>query len=351
MNIGELNISRDTKVPYFIAEIGVNHENSMDIAKQMVDMAIEGGAHAVKFQAYKSERLASKFSPAYWDTSEEPTTSQLELFKKFDHWTFSEYAEIAKYCEERGVQFLCTAFDEEAVDRLDQLMPAFKVASADITNFPLLQRISEKGKPVILSVGASELYEIAYAVDFLLTRGVKDLSLLHCVLKYPTPTEDANLKAIKTLSYAFPELVIGYSDHTKPDPGMWTLLQAFQNGARIIEKHFTHDKSLSGNDHYHSLDYRDLKTFFRGIDHLSQVDGTGSIATKESQLAARRNARRGIVANRDIRPGEIIRKEDIAVKRPCHGLEPKDMELIIGRKINVVLEKDDFFKKEHFELS
>lgn len=172
-------------MPYIIAEAGVNHEGSMDLAKRLIREAKEGGADAIKFQSYKAGTLASKDSPAYWDTTKEPTKSQYELFKKHDSFWKNEFEELARYCDEVGITFLSTPFDVESARFLDPLMPVFKISSSDITNKPFIQFLCDFGKPIIMSTGASDLHEVCEAVEWIEAKGNK-LALLHCVLNYPT---------------------------------------------------------------------------------------------------------------------------------------------------------------------
>ena len=262
------NNSNENYSPYVIAEIGVNHEGSIELAKKMIDLATEGGANAAKFQTYKAEKLAVKDSPAYWDTTQEETTSQYQLFKKYDSFEKVDYIELKDYCDQKGIDFLSTPFDVESVSYLSDLMPFFKIASADITNIPLLREVAKYKKPVILSTGASTIPEIENAINELLVNGIKEIGLLHCMLNYPTDYKNAGLSMIKTLKRLFPNRMIGYSDHTMPEVDMLTVTTAVTLGARIVEKHFTHDKSLLGNDHYHAMDINDLKIFIGNINRL-----------------------------------------------------------------------------------
>ena len=245
--------------PYMIAEIGVNHEGSMSIAKRLIDEAKEGGAHAVKFQSYKAETLASKHSPAYWDTTKEPTKSQFELFKKHDSFWKDEMQELKYYCDEVDIEFMSTPFDVESAEFLNDMMDVFKISSSDITNKPFIEYICSFEKPIVLSTGASNLKEVQDAVNWINNFNLP-LALLHCILNYPTPDKNANLGMIAGLKKAFPNNIIGYSDHTLPKD-MKVCEMATMLGAVIIEKHFTHDKSLQGNDHYHAMDKEDLKKF------------------------------------------------------------------------------------------
>ena len=326
--------------PYVIAEIGVNHEGDMDLARRLIDLAREGGADAAKFQSYKAGRIASKHSPAYWDTSKEPTPSQHQLFTKYDRFGPGEYAALAEHCRAVGIDFLSTPFDAGAVEFLDPLVRFHKIASADLTNVPLLRQIAGKGKPVLLSTGASTLGEIDMAVATLGAAGCRDLVLLHCVLNYPCPNGNAHLNMIAGLQRAYPELVIGYSDHTLPDPRMLVLTAAWLKGALILEKHFTHDKSLPGNDHYHAMDVVDLKCFLENLALLEEVLGQTHKAPLAAEAPAREHARRSIVIDRPLKAGETLSEADITCKRPAHGISPLHWDEVVGRTVSRDLEED-----------
>lgn len=340
LRLGSRHVTDDSP-PYIIAEIGVNHEGSLDLARQLIDLAREGGADAAKFQTYKAETLASRHSPAYWDLTKEPTTSQFKLFQKYDAFGPDEYRQLARHCEETGIDFVSTPFDREAVKLLDSLMPFFKIASADLTNTPLLRQVARCGKPVVLSTGASTLLEIGEAVATLHGSGCLELSLLHCVLNYPTADENANLGMITGLRQAFGDLVIGYSDHTVPDEGMTALCTAYLLGARVIEKHFTHDKSLPGNDHYHAMDVDDLKRFVANVRRLEVLQGQSTtkrpVPTEE---IARANARRSIVLDAAVTKGAVLTEEVLTYKRPGTGVSPVYWDSIIGRHAARDLERD-----------
>jgi len=339
VKIGRREI-REGVPPYVIAEIGVNHEGSLDRAKEMVTAARKGGADAAKFQTYKAERLASRDSPAYWDLSAEPTTSQFQLFKKWDTFGRDEYESLAEHCVAEGIHFLSTPFDLEAVDFLVPLMPAFKIASADLTNVPLLRAVGRRGKPVILSTGASTLPEIESAVRVLEGEGCESIVLLHCVLSYPTAYEDANLGMIRGLRRAFPDRLVGYSDHTVPDEGMTVLLSAYLKGASVIEKHFTFDKGRSGNDHYHAMDEQDLKVFHDRVRFCLRLEGDGEKRVVGSEEPARLHARRSIVTKRAIAQGSRIGPEDLICKRPGKGISPLHWDEVVGRVAGQDLDED-----------
>lgn len=327
--------------PYVIAEIGVNHEGSLELAKRLIELAKEGGADAAKFQTYKAETLASRHSPAYWDLTKEPTTSQFRLFQKYDTFGPEEYRSLARHCEEVGIDFVSTPFDRSAVELLDPLVPFFKIASADLTNTPLLRQVAACGKPVVLSTGASTAEEIRVAVNTLAEAGCTELSLLHCILNYPTTDENAHLGMITGLRADYPELVIGYSDHTVPDEGMTALCAAYLLGARVIEKHFTHDKSLPGNDHYHAMDVADLRQFRRNAERLRLMLGESSSKSSiETEEISRLNARRSIVLDADVSAGTSLTAAMLTYKRPGTGVSPVHWDQVIGRKAARELEKD-----------
>lgn len=325
--------------PYVIAEIGVNHEGDMNLAKRLIDQAASGGAHAAKFQSYKAEKLASRHSPAYWDTTKEPTESQYKLFKKYDSFGPDEYEELAQHCKRKEIHFLSTPFDLDAVDFLTPLVPAFKIASADITNVPLLRRAAASGKPLVISTGASTPQEIEFAVEQSRLAGAHDICLLHCVLNYPTRTEDAQLGRIQLLQQSFPDCMIGYSDHVAPGESLAALELATMLGSTVIEKHFTHDKSLPGNDHYHAMDEDDLSAFTRKLITYRQMIGSGHYQV-DQEASARKHARRSVVAACHIRAGERLTSENITTKRPAHGISPVHWDELLGRIALTNIEED-----------
>jgi sialic acid synthase SpsE len=338
------NDSNEDYMPYVIAEIGVNHEGSIGLAKKLIDLAVEGGANAAKFQTYKAEKLAVKDSPAYWDTTQEPTTSQYQLFKKYDAFEKGDYIELKDYCDQKGIDFLSTPFDVESVSYLSELMPFFKIASADITNTPLLREVAKYKKPVVLSTGASTIPEIENALNELLVNGIKEIGLLHCMLNYPTDYNNAGLSMIKTLKRLFPNRVIGYSDHTIPEADMLTVTTAVTLGARIIEKHFTHDKSLPGNDHYHAMDINDLKVFIDNINRLQLITKEIDRDSRSEELSARLNARRSIVLSKQILAGEVISSSHLTCKRPAFGISPIYWDEVVGKIAVHNLEEDSILK-------
>ena len=331
----------------FIAEIGVNHENDIDKAFQMISECSNLGIGAVKFQSYISKKIAADYSPSYWDTSKEKTTSQAKLFSKYDKFLISDYKLLAEYCNEKNIEFMSTPFDVDYVRELEPLVKRYKVASVDLTNHHLLDAICETKKPIIMSTGASSLKEIDESVNFIFNRGTKKLSLLHCVTNYPTPFDEAGLEFISILKKEYPELKIGYSDHTIPKYSQIILLNSIIHGAEIIEKHYTFDKSLPGNDHYHSFDKEDLSKF---IDNLNIINVSSKYHGTANQSNAIKYARRGSYLVEDIAKGELLTKDHIIALRPQLDFIPiNQVSQFYGKKLNQELKKNTGIKKEYFD--
>ena len=337
-----------------IAEIGVNYYDiatkegitPMEAAKLMIKEAKDAGIHAVKFQTYKAGTLAAKASPYYWDITEEPTQSQYELFKKFDSFGYEEYKELREYSDETGIEFLSTALDYDSANYLDELMNVYKISSSDLSNLPFIEHQAKKNKPILLSVGASDLPEIEAAVDTIRRVSEQPIVLLHCVLEYPTPLKDANLLKILSLKRQFPELYIGYSDHTKPTDNCDVIKTAYNLGAICVEKHFTLDKTLKGNDHYHAMDPEDAKRIIKGIEELDMIRGSGELNCLESEMVARANARRSIVSAGLIPKGTVITDSMLTFKRPGTGISPDRLDEVTGKEAAVDIEDDTIISVE-----
>jgi len=346
ITLGNFEISSNSK-PYLIAEIGVNHEGSLDKAFHLIDLAKEGGANAAKFQSYKADTLASKKSPAYWDLKKEPTLSQHLLFAKYDSFTPDDYVALYEHCSRMEIDFLSTPFDDAAIDFLFPLIPFYKIASADITNIPFLRKISQKGKPIVLSTGASTISEIDLALNVIYQEGCQDVALLHCILNYPTENHNAHLRMIEGLRHSYPTNIIGYSDHTLPDESMSSLVTAYLLGARIIEKHFTFDKGLPGNDHYHAMDKNDLTRFVAALKDIDILLGQ-EIQKRpiSTESLSRKNARRSIVLSRNMTSGSIITEADLTYKRPGSGISPLHWDEVIGSKVAHALSADHILQWE-----
>lgn len=314
----------------------------MELAKRLIDEAAEAGAGAIKFQTYKAETIASKDSPYYWDITKEPTTSQFELFKKYDRFWKKEYEELARYCETAGIEFMSTPFDVESATFLNDLMSVFKISSSDLTNLPFIEYQCGFGKPIILSTGAAYKWEVMQAVETIEKFG-NPLCLMHCVLNYPTPDEHANLGMIRDMIRLFPDTVPGYSDHTLPKD-MHTLEVATLLGAAVLEKHFTHDKTLPGNDHYHAMDRHDLRHFHLRMERTFGLLGTFEMQALPSEEPARKNARRSLVAARNIPAGKPIEFADLTWKRPASGISPRDIHQVVGRTAARDITEDEVMK-------
>lgn len=334
--------------PYLIAEMGVNFYDTakalnitpLEAAKLYIDGAAEAGCDCAKFQSYKADTIVSKNSPAYWDLTKEPTKTQHALFKKHDGFNEADYRVLCDYTHAKGMDFTSTPFDYASADYLEPMVDFYKISSSDLSNLPFIRHIGAKGKPVYLSVGAAYLSEVDVAVRALKEAGCKSIVLLHCVLSYPTAPEDANLRVIETLKKDFPDVGIGFSDHVAPDDTMMTLAAAYLLGAEVIEKHFTLDKTLPGNDHYHAGDPEDFKKAIANFKWIDSVLGSPEKTVLDCERVPRREARRSLVLTRDMKAGQVIRREDLMDKRPGTGISPEFTEIVVGRKVTRDLEED-----------
>ena len=333
---------------YLIAEMGVNFYDTakqlnispLEAAKLYIDKAAEAGIDCAKFQSYKANTIVSKNSPAYWDTTKEATKTQYELFQKFDGFGEAEYKELCDYTHSKGMDFTSTPFDYASADYLYDMVDFYKISSSDLSNIPFIKHIAAKGKPMVVSVGAAYLSEVDEAIRAMKEVGNNDISILHCVLSYPTDPKNANLKIIETLKKVFPDVKVGFSDHVAPDPTMMTLATAYILGSKIIEKHFTLDKTLTGNDHYHSGDPEDFKKARANFDMIDTVLGNPEKTVLDCELVPRREARRSLVLTRSMKAGEKITEKDIMPKRPGTGISPKYTDIVLGRAVKQDLEED-----------
>lgn len=334
--------------PYLIAEMGVNFYDTahvmgispLEAAKLYIDKAAEAGIDCAKFQSYKARTIVSKNSPAYWDTTKEPTKTQYELFLKHDSFGESEYRELCNYTHAKGMDFTSTPFDYESADYLEDMVDFYKISSSDLSNIPFIRYIGAKGKPVYMSVGAAYLSEVDVAIRALKEVGCKDIVIFHCVLSYPTEPKNANLRVIETLKKDFQNVRVGFSDHVAPDDTMMTLATAYLLGAEVIEKHFTLDKTLPGNDHYHAGNPEDFKKAIANFKWIDTVLGSGEKKVLDCEIVPRREARRSLVLTRDMKAGEVIKEMDIMPKRPGTGISPEYAQIVVGRKIVRDLEED-----------
>lgn len=321
----------DNKKVIIIAEAGVNHNASMEMARRMVVEAAKAGADYVKFQTAVPELVISSIAPKaeYQKETTGEAESQLEMCKAI-HLPLSAYAELAELCRAEGIGFMSTPFDLVSIDTLVPLdMDYWKIPSGEITNLPYLRKIASKGGRVILSTGMSTLDEVSRAVDILETGGIarKDIYLLHCTTQYPTPYSDVNLRAMSSLS-RLDVGGVGYSDHTL---GIEVPVAAVALGAKVIEKHFTLDKSLPGPDHKASLEPAELAAMVKAIRHIEEALGSGEKKVADCERPNIEVARKSIVAARDIAEGEVFTEENITVKRPGNGISPMEWDSVIGK--------------------
>ncbi len=313
---------------FIIAEAGVNHNGDWEIAKKLIDVAVEADVDAVKFQTFKAEKLVCKNAEKadYQKETTEKSESHLEMLKKLE-LTEEMHNQLMDYCREREIMFLSTPFDVDSVDYLVGLgMEIMKIPSGEITNYPYLRKVAQTGKKVILSTGMSDIEDVKAAVAVLKEHGSKDIAVLHCNTEYPTPYTDVNLKAMLTLKEEL-EIEVGYSDHT---PGIEIPIAAVAMGAQIIEKHFTLDKTMDGPDHKASLEPHELKAMVSAIRNVEVALGNG---VKMPSASERKNiaiARKSIVAKCRIEKGQMFTEDNLTTKRPGTGLSPMQWKEIIG---------------------
>ena len=315
---------------FVIAEAGVNHNGDLKLARALIDVAVEAGADAVKFQTFQADRLVTHEAPKaeYQRRTTGDSESQFEMLQRLE-LSADAQRELQSYCHERGIIFLSTPFDEEAVDLLDKLgVPAFKISSGDLTNSPLLEHVASKGKPVILSTGMSELSELIEAVSVLNIAGCENPVLLHCVSNYPADPTEVNLRAMQTMRSAF-DVPVGFSDHTK---GIDVALAAVALGACVIEKHFTLDRTLPGPDHRASLEPAELRELVRSIRRVETALGSGRKVPTATEIETAKVARRSLVAARDIPAGAKLERDMVVMRRPGTGLSPAMLNTLLDRR-------------------
>lgn len=327
---------------FIIAEAGVNHNGSLEMAFQLIDAAVAAGADAVKFQTFKAEKVIAVNAPkaGYQKETAGSDESQLEMVKKLE-LDETAHTRLYQHCEHKGIQFLSTPFDLESIDLLNRLeLEIFKIPSGEITNLPYLRKLGAFKKRLILSSGMADLGEIEDALDVLTEFGTTlgNITVLHCNTEYPTPLEDVNLRAMLTIRNAFPGIAVGYSDHTN---GIEVPIAAVAMGATVIEKHFTLDRNLPGPDHRASLEPPELSAMISGIRNIEKALGTGSKKPSPSELKNKPISRKSIVAASAIKKGETFTEMNITVKRPGTGISPMRWNEIIGRKAAKLYQRDE----------
>ncbi len=327
-----------------IAEAGVNHNGSIELAKKMIDVAADAGVDYIKFQTFKSEKLASINAEKadYQKSSTTKNESQYEMLKKLELDPESHKV-LFDYCNHKGIKFISSPFDNESIDLLYSLgVELFKIGSGEITNYPYLKTIANKGLPVILSTGMSNLAEIEAALNVLLNNGLKrnQMTILHANTEYPTPYHDVNLKAMLTIKETF-KTKVGYSDHTI---GIEVPIAAVSLGAEVIEKHFTLDKTMEGPDHKASLEPNELKVMVKAIRNIEQAMGNGAKNVSNSERKNIFIARKSIVANCNISKGEIFTEKNITTKRPGTGISPMRWKDVLGKTALKDFSTDDLIE-------
>lgn len=329
---------------FIIAEAGVNHNGNTEIAKSLIDVAVEAEVDAIKFQTFKAEQLVSKIAPkGKYQKNEVNEQSQLELIKPLELEEKAHY-ELIDYCNARNIQFLSTAFDHESINFLERLnLPLYKIPSGEITNLPYLKHIGGLGKPIILSTGMANLGEIEQALHTLTEAGsrLEMITVLHCNTEYPTPMEDVNLKAMQSIENAFPGIKIGYSDHTL---GIEVAIAAVSMGAVVIEKHFTIDKHMEGPDHKASLEPEELKALVLAIRNIEVALGDGKKGPSSSEIKNIAVARKSIIALTEIQCGETFTEKNLTVKRPGNGISPMRWSEILGKKATREFQADELIE-------
>jgi len=327
---------------FVIAEAGVNHNGSIKLAKQLIDIASDAGADAVKFQTFKAEKLVSKNAKKaeyQQKNMQDEDNSQFAMLKKFE-LDIQTHKELINYCKTKNIMFLSTPFDLESVDMLDSLgLEIFKIPSGEITNLPYLRKIAQLKKKIVLSTGMATLREIGDGLELLTSNGTpkENITVLHANTMYPTPIEDVNLQAMLTIGKTF-NVAYGYSDHTL---GIEVPTAAVALGASVIEKHFTLDKNMQGPDHKASLEPEELKAMMQAIRNIEKAMGNGIKKPSKSETPNITIARKSIVAARPIKKGEVLSEENLTVKRPADGISPMRWNEIIGSKANKDYKADE----------
>jgi N,N'-diacetyllegionaminate synthase len=327
---------------FIIAEIGMNHNGNMELAKEMIQEAAKCGCDAAKFQIFTADKLVTKNARTYGNEKGHLPDFQQEMYRKHE-LTKEQYVQLKEYCDEMGLVFFGSVWDEDNADLLEDVGGAcYKVGSVDITHLPMLKHIANKGKPIILSTGMATLQEIEEAVEVIKEAGNEQMVLLHCISGYPTKIEDSNLRFIETLRKSFP-YPIGFSDHT---PGSFSSVGAVTLGAKVIEKHFTTDKGLPGVDHHLSMDIKEMTKMVEQIRLMEKARGSGEHVLTDAEQETIKMARRSVVARRKISAGSVITKDMLVIKRPGTGMKPKEILRVIGMVADRDIKEDTVLQEE-----
>ncbi|MDP2684171.1 MAG: N-acetylneuraminate synthase [bacterium] len=329
---------------FIIAEAGVNHNGDLDLAFKLIDVAVDAGVDAVKFQTFNAETLVTRDAKQaeYQSQNIGKEESQFEMLKRLE-LSKEDHKELFDYANKSGIIFLSTPFSDIDTDFLDGLgVPLFKVGSSDTNNYPSLRHIASKGKPMIVSSGMSTLEEVCEAVSVMKDSGNNDIVILHCNTQYPTPMEEVNLLAMLTMKEKC-DVLVGYSDHTT---GIEVPIAAVALGAVVIEKHFTLDRNMEGPDHKASLEPAELQAMVKAIRNTEKALGSSEKKPTEVAVEVAQVAQKSLISARNIKAGEIINKEDIVIKRPGSGIKPKELEKVVGKKALVDIPADTMIKWE-----
>ena len=326
---------------YIITEAGCNHDGKLEQGFRLIEEASKNGADAIKFQTFKAEKLVTKNAEQWWLPEEQRYgKKQIDLYKTQDTFGLDEYKLLFDHCNKLNITFLSTPFDEESADLLEKLnVPAYKIASTDLTNLPFLEYVAKKQKPIILSAGMGSIEEISESLETIRSVGNEQIAILHCIVEYPTPMNHANLNFIKTLQKEFPDYVIGFSDHTL---GYIADIVATSFGAKVIEKHFTIDKTIRGApDHIISVDPKELSDLVKDVRAAELSFGSYEREILEHEKSAHEFGRRKLVANTYIPKETIIERYMITAKRSADGLYPRFLKDVVGKKTKLDLNEDD----------
>ncbi len=329
----------ETEHCYIIAEAGVNHDGQLDKALRLVDIAADAGADAVKFQTFSAARLVTASAPkaAYQQRTTEANESQLEMLSRLE-LSDDAHRVLQRRAHERGIAFISTPFDEQACDFLETLdLPLYKIPSGELTNIPFLRHVAGKKRPMILSTGMASLGEVERALDVVRDAGCEDVTVLHCTSSYPAAMADVNLRAMQSMASTF-GVRVGYSDHTL---GIEVSTAAVALGARVIEKHFTVDKTSAGPDHAASLEPAELAALIRAIRNIQAALGDGVKRQRPVEKELARVARKSIVAAKDLAIGDVVSADDVVMRRPGNGLSSEHLEAVIGRRVGTPLSVGD----------
>jgi len=346
-SIGKVEFTKERTV--IIAEAGVNHLGQMDYAEKLISAAARSGADIVKFQTYKADKLTTKNAPRFWnwEGEEKANGSQHDSYSTLDQFGEAEYLAMKSLCDKYGIEFMSTPFDFDSVDLLVNVgVKGFKVASCDLTNFPLLRHIASKNMPMLLSTGAAEIREISEAITEIKSVSQCPILIMHCTLCYPTKAKDANLLALNDIRMNFPGYLLGLSDHTL---GTLIASTSVALGVRAIEKHFTFDKTLPKSaDHWLSLDEADLTKLVLDVREIEDALGTGRKELLEAEKLAWAYARRSVVTTRGISQGTVMVESDFTMKRPGTGLHSRNIVDLVGKRSLVDIQEDQIVSLDMF---